>query len=363
MFEKINTTHSKLQFTKSDTQFFKGIGILIIVLHNYFHFLPGFQIENEFFFDSQNHILFFEKLTKGSVGEFISGIFSFLGHYGVQLFFFFSAYGLTKQYPNWTNHTLSFVTTRLKKIYFLMFFGVVVSIAIMELVGISFGIKGILLRTFILATTLNSFTTISMIIGPFWFFAAIIQFYILFPILYKFVSCFRVKTYFFPIIIALILVYILFFSFDGFPMKLGNESFQLSVFRNVVGHLPELLLGISLAHFHINSFSKSIIFLALLVLIGSQIYWFLFPLSFISVTILMVWSLQKFKLILHRQLQNILIYVGNVSMILFVVNGAFRSLIQPSLHLGRTVFYLVSLFVVSHLLLLIYNFLSKKFKI
>src|SRR5690554_982261 len=157
----INKTSFQNTFSKKDTTYFKGIAILMIVIHNYLHILPGFGIENEFLFKEYNIQSFLKNVTIGSFYNFIAAVFSFLGHYGVQIFFFFSAYGLTIQYAKRKVTKKKFILNRLKKVYFLMAFAVVFSVVFYKTIGISFGALGTIGRALILGSTLNSFTTLS----------------------------------------------------------------------------------------------------------------------------------------------------------------------------------------------------------
>lgn len=357
----------KEYFSKNDTLFFKGIAILLIVLHNYFHIIQGFGIENEFLFHDGNYLRFYNTFISFDIKNQLAGIFSFLGHYGVQIFFFFSAYGLTIQYSNWKESDFKFIFRRLKKIYFLLLFAVLFCVVFFEIIGISFGFKGTVARTLILGSTLNSFTTLSMFSGPFWFFAAIIQFYIIFPFLYKFVLKFRLDLKFVPLILSLCLVYIFYFYLDGLTLTFGEKTFDLSVFRNVIGHLPELILGIIMAVYGKKSFSFLFIIGALLIYIFSQIYSFIFPLSFVSMTVLLLPLISFIERKMNNFFKQIILFTGNISMILFIVNGPFRSLslfdVSPDLKLERIFLYLILLYTLSYLLFRVYEFLRLKLKI
>ena len=119
-------------FTKNDTSIFKGIGILMIVLHNYLHFEKGFFLENEAVFNPNNVKSFMQLMMPLKWYESFSAVFAFLGHYGVQLFIFFSAYGLAIQMSKNDKkfNYIQYLLPRLKKLYFLLFFGIGVFLVI-----------------------------------------------------------------------------------------------------------------------------------------------------------------------------------------------------------------------------------------
>lgn len=359
--------HLNESFSKSDTTLFKGFGILFIILHNFFHNHSGMQIENEFTFDAQNIYRFVHITFSTTFLNFVSGVFSFLGHYGVQIFFFFSAYGLTKQYEKGKRSDYKFVLIRLKKIYFLMAYGVLICVIILAFVGVSFGFFGTLFRFSILASTLNNFTTISLFSGPFWFFAPVIQFYILFPFLYRLITRTNIERVFIPILLSILLIYLVYYTIDGQSMP-RYSMYQFSLFRNVFGHLPELLLGIIMAHFRFKSFSPFLIILSFVVFLGSQVFEGMFPLSFIITTILLVSIIGFLINHLGGFIRRVVLYLGQVSMILFVVNSPFRLLFyhlskKTELSWGSTVLFFILLFTLCHVLYLLYVWLTNKLKI
>lgn len=87
-----------LQYDRSDSQVLKGIGILLIVLHNFFHTFPEFPAECEFKYIPENVANFAAAMTSGDFCKTLFSLFSFLGHYGVSFFVFVSGYGLAKRY-------------------------------------------------------------------------------------------------------------------------------------------------------------------------------------------------------------------------------------------------------------------------
>lgn len=99
-----------------DSTFYKGMAILLILLHNFFHLLPPIIGENEqefseLFFKNYIHII------SQQPELFFQATLSFLGHYGVQVFIFLSAYGLTKKYINSEIVYRKFLKKRILKIY------------------------------------------------------------------------------------------------------------------------------------------------------------------------------------------------------------------------------------------------------
>jgi hypothetical protein len=96
------------------TQLFKGIAILLIVSHNFFHLIKPRMGENEYSFVANIFPRYLNAFLLRPEDTFRL-FFSFFGHYGVQMFIFLSAYGLTISFlekrPRWAQ----FMFLRIKK--------------------------------------------------------------------------------------------------------------------------------------------------------------------------------------------------------------------------------------------------------
>ncbi|MBQ4205355.1 MAG: acyltransferase family protein, partial [Bacteroidales bacterium] len=103
-------------YTKRDTSIIKGFGILCIVLHNYFHWIAPSPGENEFDFSPDRVTKLFTLLSE-KTGEFVNLLFSYFGHYGVELFVFISGFGLAISMMDHQRTAESFIVSRLKKLY------------------------------------------------------------------------------------------------------------------------------------------------------------------------------------------------------------------------------------------------------
>jgi|SRR5690554_1411365 len=93
----------------------------------------------------------------------------------------------------------------------------------------------------------------------------------------------------------------------------------------------------------------------------------LFPLSFLAATILLVVLITQLKKITNDYFEITILYIGEISMILFVVNGPFRSYplfdVDASLKFERMFLYMLLLFILCHVLYLLYSFLAKRLRI
>ena len=80
-----------------NTNLLKGLGILLIITHNYMHWLPECVAENEYTFSTERIDLLCTYLAQGGPHVLLN-ILSHFGHYGVAIFLFLSGYGLAKKY-------------------------------------------------------------------------------------------------------------------------------------------------------------------------------------------------------------------------------------------------------------------------
>lgn len=351
-----------LQFSKDDTTFYKGLGILMIVIHNYCHWTPGFGLENEESFNKEHVYTFISYLQTFNFKTIFAAVFAFLGHYGVQIFIFFSAYGLTIQYQGKKSSDLKFLLTKLKKIYFLLGFAIMVAVSFNFVLGNMINPKSVLWETFLLASTVSSFSNIylyKLFSGPYWFFALIIQLYVLYPIFYKLFLKFTRENIWLLFIILYILIY---------PLHYYTAQNHFTLFGNIIGHLPEVFLGIALARYRDINCGFVGVLVASLVFVGSQFYEVLFPLSFLSVTIILLYLFRYIQGLTNEYFRGTILFTGQISMILFVVNGPLRgvslyNISDQALRTERVLWFLVILYFVSYILFNVYRKICSKLKI
>ncbi|MBR1917925.1 MAG: acyltransferase family protein [Bacteroidaceae bacterium] len=82
-----------------DTTLLKGLGILLIITHNYMHWLPECVAENEYTFSVERIDQLCAYLAQGGPHVLLN-ILSHFGHYGVAIFLFLSGYGLVRKYES-----------------------------------------------------------------------------------------------------------------------------------------------------------------------------------------------------------------------------------------------------------------------
>lgn len=315
-------------YTKRDTSIIKGFGILCIVFHNYFHWLIPAPGENEFDFSPERVTNFFT-LLGNKPGECLNILFSYLGHYGVQLFIFISGFGLAVSMMRRPRTWESFVVSRLKKLYPLLLIGVVFFIfskVLIEGVMISdydkreIGYKLLLIHTLLPKSGLS-------VNGPWWFFGLIFQCYLVFPFVFKIIDKWRWKAFAAICVVS----YSLIFLFREVLTLYGGTI----IMQNVIGHLPEFCLGILLAFSKDKKINVLWLVLAVAAFCLGNYYAVFYPFTFLSLTLIMVFAYQGLKSIpvRKRELAQFFEYFGGISMVLFATHAVFRS---PVLKVANT---------------------------
>ncbi|MBO7055029.1 MAG: acyltransferase [Bacteroidales bacterium] len=306
--------------SKEDTTLIKGLAIFCIVMHNFFHWMPPSPGENEFLFDERLIQNFFSLLTS-KPSEIINILFSYLGHYGVQIFIFISGVGLTysmkKNERSWGN----FMGYRLKKLYPLLLTGIIVFFIstilttkslVTKLEWHELTYKMLFLHTLLPNSGLK-------VVGPWWFFGLIMQLYLLFSFLYKFIEKYNWR--------ALIALCIISYGCFFISHTYFHELRDISLMQNAPGHLPEFCFGIWFAQNRDKKIPILWLFISIALFVLGNFFQVCFPFTFISVTIIFLFAYPYLKkLICWKQnyLQSFFLFLGNLSMIIFVVHTIFR---------------------------------------
>ncbi|RAJ16338.1 acyltransferase family protein [Olleya aquimaris] len=348
--------------TKTDTLLLKGLGILAIVFHNFMHRIPPVYLENEFYFDATIFSNYLSRFTTHPEHIF-QYLFSYFGHYGVQLFIFLSGYGLMIAYKNKLNSFWQFISTRLIKLYPAFLLAVLCIVVLKHMVlNAPFNTDAALNIVYNITFTANwipnAWYTLS---GPFWFYSMIFQMYIIFYWLVKYCKITTKMLW-----VVLLLSYVVIFTFGVY-----FEQLKLSVYLNFIGNLPVFVLGMILAKikFDFNKISKLVWVLALVIFILGQYnryFWYVSQIAFVTLFLITYNILKPYCN--TKTLKNALLFTGKLSMYLFVVNGFMRT---PWLYLLKNnnsewfpylllVFHIVSVFIAALLLRAIEQFLMSK---
>jgi peptidoglycan/LPS O-acetylase OafA/YrhL len=298
-----------------DTGALKALGILAIVLHNFYHKLPNTPRENEFDFNPQRFQDFIQSVVDPR--QSFQALFSSFGHFGVELFIFLSAYGLASKYweiSSWSG----FVWARIKKLYpmFLLALGLWLLLKVGETRG---NFPQFLLRTGddLLLTTLAVINLVPGYdlppVGPWWFLPFIVQFYCLWQALAAFSRRFGVRGLLALSIAALLITM-------AFQARL-NQTWAINLLETPLGHMPEICLGIACARFGVRVGPASALAAAVIFVLGN-VWAILWPLTFICALVMLLY-LYRLTAGLFRG-RRIIESIALISMPLFFVNGFLR---------------------------------------
>jgi len=315
MLKRITLT----SFSREDTNFLKGIAILLIMLHNYFRWINPITGENEFGFSALS-IMKSWIFIRANPLEIFHVFFNFLGHYGVQAFIFISAYGLTRSFQTNRPGYGKFILHRFDKLYpslilgaivFLIFYliqeGKLIDKALLADLGIQLTLFGNLVPGKAMAIS-----------GPWWFYSFIFQFYLIFPLLYRI----NRRTGWIGLLGLAIAGYLLtWFLFE--PMA----RVQLNPYMNFTGHLPEISLGIFLAGREKVKLPWWLFLTALVMFAGGNVWKWLWPFANLGVTLVLIVVVQGLIRIKGRMknLASLISWIGIISMYLFACHGFMRS--------------------------------------
>ena len=306
--------------SKNEGVILRAWAILAIVCHNYLHWISGSPGENEFTFRPGRIQALLEGLWNTPLNS-VQLLASYFGHYGVQVFLFLSGYGLSIKYrkslPGWWD----FQKSRWASLYpaiiaaaigFLIYDGVRLGWAFI------FQTEGANLIRQILGISNFIPDNIYHPIGPWWFIGVILQFYLIVPTLLQWTHRYGNK-----VLIALALGA---FLLEFFLNPVLAQRFQFNLNHSILGHLDVCVMGIWFARQ--GSFRlpvPALIAFAILFSLGNlyELLWIISGMTalFVSLPLLRMVSQRAQRII---PLNQCLVFVGRLSMYLFLCNGYLR---------------------------------------
>ena len=304
-------------FSVDDTNVLKGIGILAIALHNFFHRVPGIVQENEFEFDPTRFALFIEQVTTPATS--VQALFSFLGHYGVGIFITLSCYGLacasTRTPPQ---APAEFLKSRVLKL--MPTIGLCIAIWMLLQLrshGLSDGPfwSVTLLEVLLLCSGLYTLVPGYGLptVGPWWFIPFILQFYLLWSLLGA--RLMRTTT---PVLLAGAVLSMWLVPWLGEPLR---RNFQINLLETPLGHIPDIALGILLTRFRPARFGLWLLPLGLLLLLSNLVE-ALWPLGTVAATSVLLIAFDRFRG--PPAMGRVLAWIGALSLPIFMLNGFIR---------------------------------------
>lgn len=351
MFNKIySSENSKLssfsstendveKLTRTECNALRGLAIIGIFLHNYCHWLRPVVKENEYQYIQRNVDNLYQVL-QGSWDElFFFHILSFFGHYGVPIFLFLSAYGLTMKYeqklptgPTNNQETqaalplFGFIKYHWLKLFRMMIVGFVAFTMVDNItkgphlykVMDIFGQMG-------LFNNLLPHPDDIIWPGPYWFFGLMLQLYIVYRLL-----LYRRHWLWNVGLIVLCL---------AIQLACDPESDALNRWRyNFIGGMLPFGAGLLYARY-VHAWSTATNFVAfilsvfaILLMSFSYLTWYFVPLAICIASITFVKLISRLEVAIgckSLSFMNILSWVGSISAALFVCHPITRKIFIP----------------------------------
>ena len=313
-----------VELSRADAGVIKALAILMIVAHNYFHQVKPFPGENEMVFNAET---FWNTVFQVAAHPFdaLHPLASFFGHYGVHVFLFLSGYGLTKKALSVSAKTggLSFGDlwrisgNQIAKIVSLTLIGVVVLclykfMAWGSLPDAAFFWKYLTFLSFTENLRPGAF---GWFVTVWWFMALIVQFYLLFPFIYRAVTRHPMLALAVGAICQALAAYL-------YQPLLDRH---VLVYATPLGQMGLFMLGAYLATG--RRLSRWIVLPLAALMPLTFVHPGAFHLSFLSVTtvLMLAYGLVRERLVNCKTL----VWVGSLSMFVYIVHGDLRWQILP----------------------------------
>ncbi len=327
------------KLTRTECNALRGLAIIGIFLHNYCHWLRPVVKENEYQYIQRNVDNLYQVL-QGSWDElFFFHILSFFGHYGVPIFLFLSAYGLTMKYEQKlptgptniqeaqpTLPLFGFIKYHWLKLFRMMIVGFA---AFTMIDAITRGPH--LYKVMDIIGQMGLFNNLlphpDDVIwpGPYWFFGLMLQLYIVYRLL-----LYRRHWLWNVGLIVLCL---------AIQLACDPESDALNRWRyNFIGGMLPFGAGLLYARYvrPWNTATNFVAFilslLAILLMSFSYLTWYFVPLAICIVSITFVKLISRLEVAIgckSLSFMNILSWVGSISAALFVCHPITRKIFIP----------------------------------
>ncbi len=298
---------------------YRGLAILMIAAHNFCHHVKELPGENEFGFKASR----FRDFIHLWISDPLDGIrntMHFMGHYGVQVFLFLSAYGLSVKYAKTSPAWWPFVKVRIGKLYPTFILAIAAWLLYQGwFLGGPEAMLSMLQKHWVGLITKLTFTSSFFQqyafspVGPWWFLSLIAQFYVIYPFLLSFYQKRGDKGLLKLTLVAYLITYC-------WPHQYFN------LFYTVIPHMPEFCLGVYLAGKSELKIKASWLWASAAVYLAGNLFIFLWYPSVLASLILMLalfqWISRQLKS--SSPIRKVLAYIGAISMPLFFVNGFMR---------------------------------------
>ena len=298
----------------------RAMAILVIMAHNYLHWIADTPGENEFGFSLSRMLSVIDGIRNHPL-DAVRILASYFGHYGVQVFFFLSGYGLTRKYGARMVGWWAFQWRRWQGLY-----PAVLVSALGYFVYEGYRIGWLELWHSHMINLLLQMTGISNFIpgqayspiGPWWFISVILQFYLILPFIWG-----RVKKH------GEIFLYVAVIASWLLEIIMGGwfyRQLNLNINHTILGHLDVCLMGVWFARREKVNLPWPVIWVGLAVFCGGNFYQNLWIVSGVGLLLFLL-PLMRFLcagVARRPTLSRLTKWIGELSLYLFLCNGFLR---------------------------------------
>ena len=313
-------TYQWSTISKNEGTLLRAFAILAIVFHNYLHWISDSPGENEFTYRPERVQAFLSAL--GETPWDVARLFAtYFGHYGVQVFFFLSGYGLTMKYGDHLPAWWAFQKSRWASV-FPAILAAAAGYRIYESIRLGwhhvFTTEGLNLIRQMLGISNFIPDNIYHPIGPWWFIGVILQFYLIAPFLLRLTNRYKEPLLYGLIVGAFLLEYL--------TTPFLSRTFDFNINHSILGHLDICALGILFARQKNFSLPTPLIAGAAALFIAGN---FIAPLWITTGITFLLLALPISRALITQVkhlpwLERNLMFLGQLSMYLFLCNGYLR---------------------------------------
>ena len=303
------------------TDVLKGVAILLIMAHNFYHHIPPVMGENEFSFQD-DLFLQYSASAVTHPERALRYFFSYFGHIDVQLFVFLTAYGYGMQSAKGRVISIQYLLRRFTRVYIAFSIAFVLYLLLISAARIAgTGAQPVnALDLFYRVTLISNLVPHQAlkVVGPWWYVSFLLQVMLVLPLI---ISIYTrngrmVAVLGVPLFVAVEWV------FNSYLMQTG-----LNINQTVFGFIPLLIFGVAFAFGDFRKVPIPACLALVLVLAASNFYysaWLVYDIAFV-VIVLVCWQYCSARYDIPN---NIVLrglgYLGSISLYLFLVNGFLR---------------------------------------
>ncbi|NWK54838.1 acyltransferase [Verrucomicrobiaceae bacterium N1E253] len=306
--------------SKKEGTLIRALAILAIVFHNYLHLVESLPGENEFNYRAEKAQALIHGL-RDTPWDCFRILASYFGHYGVQIFFFLSGYGLSIQYRLKPSSWWAFQKRRWAGIYpaiLVAALGYLIYDSLRLDPSTVIQTEGLNLIRQIIGVSNFIPDNIYHPIGPWWFIGVILQFYLLVPLILKWTSRHGNRTLYIIIGLSMLSEYLL--------GPVLAKQFDFNINHSILGHLDVCALGILFARKERFELHPAILTAAGILFILGNTHATLWISTGVSITLILIPLLRTTaaNIATIPWLDVSMTQIGQLSLYIFLCNGYLR---------------------------------------